>query len=292
MRAVRRAAGVAAALACLAVVPIGATAAHAECTTPELPVVGCPLPSASASPSPSATPSATSDPTPSALPTSPTPSRSPVVAVPARQGPQLAPAPGGSVAVAPAFGAPAAPLVPAAEPVPQVAPAAPVARSVALARPATLPIAAVSVSALSGTVAASFALVVFGLLALPLLLGFLAGLRSRSSGGTVNSSRPRLWVGLAVWGLAAVIGGIGWYRVSGEPLLNRQIPFLASAGIVVVLLSVLAGSLIVAEQLRGDQTRIRDLEDAVRTLTEALAPSIELPARREVQEVGAPTAPR
>ncbi len=137
-----------------------------------------------------------------------------------------------------------------------------------------------AVSPLAGTLAASFALVIFGLLLVPLLLGFLAGLRSRPLGGTVNATRTRLWIGLSVLGLAAVIGGIGWYQISGEPLLNRQIPFLASTGIVVVLLSALGGSLIVAEQLRGDQSRITELEDAVRTLTEALAPSIELPARR------------
>jgi hypothetical protein len=92
-------------------------------------------------------------------------------------------------------------------------------------------------------------------------------------------NRTRLWTGLGVLAAAAVVGGVGWYRVSGEPLLNRQIPFLASAGIVVVLLSVLGGSLIIAEQLRGDQNRIGELEDAVRALTEALAPSIEQPAR-------------
>jgi hypothetical protein len=132
---------------------------------------------------------------------------------------------------------------------------------------------------LSGVVAASFGFVVFGLLALPLLLGFLAGLRPRPSGGHMNSSRNRLWVGLGVLGLAAVAGGIGWYRISGEPLLNRQLPFLASAGILVVLLSVLGGSLIISEQLRGDQTRISELENAVRDLTEALAPMVELPPR-------------
>jgi hypothetical protein len=137
---------------------------------------------------------------------------------------------------------------------------------------------------LSGVVAASFAFVVFGLLALPLLLGFLAGLRpshrASQSGGHMNSTRTRLWVGLGVLGLAAVAGGVGWYRISGEPLLNRQIPFLASAGIIVVLLSVLGGSLIISEQLRGDQTRISELENAVRDLTEALAPMVELPPRR------------
>jgi len=79
---------------------------------------------------------------------------------------------------------------------------------------------------------------------------------------------------------AAVVGGVGWYKLSGEPLLNRQIPFLASAGILVVLLSVLGGSMIIAEQLRGDQNRIGGLEDAVRPLTEALAPMVEQPPRR------------
>ena len=98
----------------------------------------------------------------------------------------------------------------------------------------------------------------------------------------MTTHRTRLWTGLAVLAAAALVGGIGCYRVAGEPLLNRQIPFLASAGIVVVLLSVLGGSLIIAEQLRGDQHRMNDLEDAVRALTEALAPRIEEPARRPV----------
>jgi hypothetical protein len=148
------------------------------------------------------------------------------------------------------------------------------------------PPAAVVVSPLSGVVASSFAIVVFGLLAIPLLLSFLAGLRPAapahpSYGGNAMRNRARLWTGLGVLAAAAVVGGVGWYRVSGEPLLNRQIPFLASAGIVVVLLSVLGGSLIIAEQLRGDQNRIGELEEAVRALTEALAPAIELAPRVE-----------
>jgi hypothetical protein len=135
---------------------------------------------------------------------------------------------------------------------------------------------------LSGVVASSFALVVFGLLAITLLILFL--ISQHIPGGTVTTHRTRLYAGLGVLSLAAVVGGVGWYRLSGEPLLNRQIPFLASAGILVVLLSVLGGSLIIAEQLRGDQQRMSDLEDAVRALTEALAPRIEEPARRPVVE--------
>ena len=96
----------------------------------------------------------------------------------------------------------------------------------------------------------------------------------------MRTTSTRLWTGLGVLGLAALVGGVGWYRISGEPLLNRQVPFLASAGILGVLLSVLGGSIIISEQLRGDQTRITDLEDAVRDLTAALAPMVELPPRR------------
>lgn len=136
---------------------------------------------------------------------------------------------------------------------------------------------------LTGVVAATFGLVSFGLVAIALLLAFLTGLRPSPppNGAPMNATRNRLYTGLAVLGLAAVVGGVGWYRLSGEPLLNRQIPFLASAGMLVVLLSVLGGSLIVAEQIRGDQHRMNELEQAVRTLTEALAPLIESPPRRE-----------
>jgi hypothetical protein len=44
---------------------------------------------------------------------------------------------------------------------------------------------------------------------------------------------------------------------------------------------VLGGALVVAEQLKGDQHRIAELESAVRALTEALSPVVEDPARRE-----------
>ena len=102
----------------------------------------------------------------------------------------------------------------------------------------------------------------------------------------MNHSTTRFRLGLAVLGLAAVVGLVGWFRVSGEPLLNRQVPLMASAGLVVLLLSALGGSLIVSEQLRGDQQRLQDLEGAVRALTEALGPAIELPARRAAEAVG------
>jgi hypothetical protein len=142
--------------------------------------------------------------------------------------------------------------------------------------PTALPVA--SDVPLSSVVPSAYAIVVFGLIGVALLVSFLSGLKP--AGGTMKTTRTRLWAGLATIAAAAVVGGIGWYRISGEPLLNRQIPFLASAGIAVVVLAVLGGALVVAEQLRADQDRIGQLEDAVRQLTEALAPVVESPARR------------
>ncbi len=257
--------------------------AHAECSAPELPVVGCVAPGPSASPTPEATPEPAASPTAQTTPTAPEPLPGAVLT----GGPVALPAADLTALLVPAPQAPA--TLPA---MPVLAPRPVMPRP--LAMPAALPSVAIAAtpvtSPLAGTLASSFALVVFGLLALPLLLGFLAGLSPTSSptssrtaphpGGTMKTTRTRLWTGLGVLGVAALVGGIGWYRISGEPLLNRQIPFLASAGILVVLLSVLGGALIVAEQLRGDQDRIGELEEAVRSLTEALSPLIEQPARR------------
>jgi hypothetical protein len=236
------------------------------CGTPVLPVVGCVLPSASATPAPppqqtqAPTPTVTMAPHPVATPvvvTNPVPSQAPVAVMPAAQ------------------------AVVAPPPTLAALPPAPVLQAVVQQ---TAPPVSADVAPLSGIVASSFALVVFGLIGVALLVSFLSGLRpahtrSPSYGGTVKPHRTRLWTGLGVLGLAAVVGGVGWYRISGEPLLNRQIPFLASAGIAVVVLAVLGAALIVAEQLRTDQNRIGDLEEAVRSLTEALSPMVEAPAR-------------
>lgn len=99
------------------------------------------------------------------------------------------------------------------------------------------------------------------------------------------SSRWRLWFGAGSLALAALVGVVGWYKISGERLLNFQVPLLASAGIAVVLLSVLGGSMLVADQMRGDDRRLDELEEAVRSLAAALAPSIEAPPRRAADVV-------
>jgi hypothetical protein len=92
--------------------------------------------------------------------------------------------------------------------------------------------------------------------------------------------RWRLLTGVGAFVLAAVVGLIGWLKLSLEPQVNRQIPYLASAGMALVVLAAIGGSLLVAEQLRADDQRIADLEDAVKRLASTLEPIIESPPRK------------
>jgi len=201
--------------------------------------------------------------------------------------PAVGPEPAFTPAPAPFFAAAPAPLAgvgagaPVTAPVPTVDLVAP---PVSGATTQAVAPAATGVP-LTTAVSSAYGIVIFGVIGTALLVSFLAGLTPASPsapapGGTVRTQRTRLWTGLAVIAVAAVVGGIGWYRVSGEPLLNRQIPYLAGAGIAVVVLAVLGGALVVAEQLRADQHRIGELESAVRALTDALSPLVEQPARR------------
>ncbi|MBW3649432.1 MAG: hypothetical protein KY458_02585 [Actinobacteria bacterium] len=102
------------------------------------------------------------------------------------------------------------------------------------------------------------------------------------TGGTPMSDhrRIRLALGVVALALAAGVGLVGYLKLSLEPEVNRQIPYLASAGMALVLLAVTGGSLLVAEQLRADDRRIEELEEAVRTLAGALSNSVEAPPRR------------
>ena len=90
-----------------------------------------------------------------------------------------------------------------------------------------------------------------------------------------------LLVGVGCLGLAALVGLVGWLKLSLEPQVNRQIPYLASAGMTLVILAAIGGSLLVAEQLRSDDKRIADLEDAFRRLADTLEPIVESPPRRK-----------
>jgi hypothetical protein len=106
--------------------------------------------------------------------------------------------------------------------------------------------------------------------------------RVRQGGPRVlNASRNRLYLGIGLLALAGVVGLVGYLKLSLEPEVNRQIPYLASAGMALVLLSAAGGALIVGEQLRADDRRIEELEAAVLALSATLAPTVEAPPRRD-----------
>lgn len=61
----------------------------------------------------------------------------------------------------------------------------------------------------------------------------------------------RLSIGFGCLGVAVVVAIIGYLGLSRNPDVNRQIPYLASAGMAVVILASVGGAFIVAEQLRN-----------------------------------------
>lgn len=138
-----------------------------------------------------------------------------------------------------------------------------------------------SSAGVAAAVSGSYALGVGVVLLVALLF---VGLSSRAHPGGPHMHDPRrrwrLLAGLGCLALAAIVGLVGWLKLSLEPEVNRQIPYLASAGMALVLLAAIGGSLLVAEQLRADDERLNELEDAVRQLATTLAPIIQAPARR------------
>jgi len=133
-------------------------------------------------------------------------------------------------------------------------------------------------------IAGVFALVAGGLLtAAAVLVALSISHRSQQTGGISMSllQRNRLLAGLGCFAAAGVVAIIGYLKISIEPEINRQIPYLASAGMLLVILVVLGGSLLVGEQLRTDAERIDELEAAISRLTAEVEPLVERPARRK-----------
>jgi hypothetical protein len=129
-------------------------------------------------------------------------------------------------------------------------------------------------------IAGVFALIAGGLLIGALVLVVLATTQRPGGIPMTVFRRNRLLAGLACFAAATAVAIIGYLKISIEPDLNRQIPYLASAGMALVILVVLGGALIVGEQLRSDAARIEELEHAVSTLAAQVAPAVERPARR------------
>ena len=98
---------------------------------------------------------------------------------------------------------------------------------------------------------------------------------------TDTTGRWRLFVGVACLAAAAVVGIVGYMKLSLEPSLNHQLPYLASAGMALVLLSAIGVSLVVTDQLRTDDLHTQELTAAIQRLADALVQAIDEPGQRK-----------
>ncbi|MDX6285096.1 MAG: hypothetical protein QOG53_581 [Frankiales bacterium] len=92
-----------------------------------------------------------------------------------------------------------------------------------------------------------------------------------------DSVRPVLGYILVALGLLALL--IGWYGVSGESIVAKQLPYIASGGLLGVALVALGGRFMLIQDLRRDSNRLDKLETMVNELHTALLARPDAPGR-------------
>ena len=103
-----------------------------------------------------------------------------------------------------------------------------------------------------------------------------------------GASRPLIGWGLGAIGLIVII--VGWYGVSGQAVVAKQLPYLISGGLGGIALVGVGAALIGTERLRTDARRIARLEQMVEELRDVLLLHPDAP--QDEQSAGAPIAPR
>jgi hypothetical protein len=92
-----------------------------------------------------------------------------------------------------------------------------------------------------------------------------------------DSIRPVLGYILVALGLLSLL--IGWYGVSGEAIVAKQLPYIASGGLLGVALVALGGRYMLIQDLRRDSKRLDQLETMVNELHAALLSRPDAPGR-------------
>jgi hypothetical protein len=103
-----------------------------------------------------------------------------------------------------------------------------------------------------------------------------------------DSVRPVLGYVLVALGLLALL--IGWYGVSGESIVAKQLPYIASGGLLGVALVALGGRFMLIQDLRRDSSRLDRLETMVNELHAALLSRPDAPGRDYAFEAGTTAA--
>jgi hypothetical protein len=76
--------------------------------------------------------------------------------------------------------------------------------------------------------------------------------------------RPYLGYGFIALGLLALF--LGWYGASGTPIVAKQVPYLASDGVLAVVLIAIGNRVFLINDLRRDSGRLDRLEEMVAEL--------------------------
>lgn len=196
--------------------------------------------------------------------------------------------PSGGGAALPGFGLVepdgSASAVPAGEPVPEVAPSrAADGRAPGSAGPARSVAAPLGVDRVAAAIPGSFAI---ALLAALLGVGTMTGTLSLTRRGLVLATdvdggtdvdmtrRWRVMAGVALLAAAALVGILGYLKISIETLVPVQMVYMASAGFGVIVLAAAGGALLIAEQLRTDERRLTEIESALVMIAEHLRPDV------------------
>ena len=90
----------------------------------------------------------------------------------------------------------------------------------------------------------------------------------------------RPWLGWILIAVGALLMIIGWFGVSREAIVGKQIPYLVSGGIGGVFLSVLGAYFLGTQELRNDSGRLDRLERMVEELHLALLSRPDAPQLR------------
>jgi hypothetical protein len=110
--------------------------------------------------------------------------------------------------------------------------------------------------------------------------GMLLTARTPDGGTDVETTRRwRVLTGIGLLAAAGIVGLVGYLRISLETLVPVQLVYLASAGFAVVVLAAAGGALLISEQLRADEGRMRELEQSLAMLADRLAPTVAEPPR-------------
>jgi hypothetical protein len=100
-----------------------------------------------------------------------------------------------------------------------------------------------------------------------------------------NAFRP--YAGWIFFGFGALLVTIGYFGISGEAVVAKQLPYLISGGLGGVLLAILGGYFLAIEELRKDGGRLDRMERQIEQLHQALLDRPDAP--RELVVAPLPT---